>query len=92
MPALRGPFDFVFSDADKDWYKNYFVAVWPKVVVGGCFTAHNVSGITLLLSWIPGMGNGLGSFLAHLKTLPDGETTIDASSSEGISITYKRGP
>jgi predicted O-methyltransferase YrrM len=23
---LEGPFDFVFSDADKEWYKNYFIA------------------------------------------------------------------
>jgi caffeoyl-CoA O-methyltransferase len=91
VPAFPGPFDFVFSDADKDWYKNYFVAVWPKLVVGGCFTAHNVSRVTRLLSWIsPGMGGGIGEFLAHLKTLPDGETTIDTSSSAGISITYKR--
>jgi len=90
VPALRGPFDFVFSDADKDWYKNYFVAAWPKVVSGGCFTAHNVSGFTRLLSWIPGMGGGIGEFLAHLKTLPDGDTTIDSSSGQGISITCKR--
>jgi len=82
VPALPGPFDFVFSDADKDWYKNYLVAVWPKLPPGACFTAHNVSG------W--GMG-GIGEFLAHLKTLPDAETTIDRSSREGISITYKRG-
>ena len=26
VPALAGPFDFVFSDADKDWYKSYLVA------------------------------------------------------------------
>ena len=92
VPSLPGPFDFVFSDADKDWYKNYFVAVWPKVVSGGCFTAHNVSRVTRLLSWIsPSMGGGIGEFLAHLKTLPDGETTIDTSSSAGISITCKRG-
>jgi len=92
VPALPGPFDFVFSDADKDWYKNYFVAVWPKVVLGGCFTAHNVSRITRLLSWIsPDLGGGIGEFLAHLETLRDGETTIDTSSSAGISITYKRG-
>jgi caffeoyl-CoA O-methyltransferase len=91
VPALPGPFDFVFSDADKDWYKNYFVAVWPKVMSGGCFTAHNVSGVTRLLSWVPGMGGGIGEFLAHLKTLPDGETTIDTSSGQGISITCKRG-
>jgi predicted O-methyltransferase YrrM len=39
---LKGPFDFVFSDADKEWYKQYFVDVAPKLRVGGCFTAHNV--------------------------------------------------
>ena len=84
VPALAGPFDFVFSDADKDWYKNYFVAVWPKVVPGGCFTAHNVSGRN--------PGSGIGEFLAHLKTVSDGDTTIDRSSSEQISITCKRQP
>ena len=82
VPALEGPFDFVFSDADKDWYKNYFVAVWPKVTPGGCFTAHNVSG-----SFV---GAGVREFLADLKTLPDGDTTMDRSSREGISITCKR--
>src|SRR5512138_3359231 len=40
---LKGPFDFVFSDADKDWYKNYFIDVDPKLKTGGCFTAHNIS-------------------------------------------------
>jgi predicted O-methyltransferase YrrM len=82
VPALPGPFDFVFSDADKDWYKNYLVAVWPKVVPGGCFTAHNVSGRA---------GGGIGEFLSHLKTLPDAETTFDTSSRAGISISCKRG-
>jgi len=24
VPELKGPFDFVFCDADKGWYKNYF--------------------------------------------------------------------
>jgi predicted O-methyltransferase YrrM len=81
VPALPGPFDFVFSDADKDWYKNYLVAVWPKLVPGGCFTAHNVSGRA---------GGGIGEFLAHVKTLPDAETTFAESSRAGISISYKR--
>jgi predicted O-methyltransferase YrrM len=82
VPALSGPFDFVFSDADKEWYKNYFVAVWPKMVSGGCFTAHNVSG--------RGVGVGIRDFLAHIKTLPDGVTTVDTSSRSGVSITCKR--
>jgi caffeoyl-CoA O-methyltransferase len=83
VAALPGPFDFVFSDADKEWYKNYLIAVWPKLTTGGCFTAHNVAG------WF--VGSGIREFLAHLNTLPDAERTIiDKSSSEGISITYKR--
>jgi predicted O-methyltransferase YrrM len=82
VPALAGPFDFVFSDADKDWYKNYFIAVWPKVSAGGCFTAHNVSGLFV--------GAGIRDFLAHLKTVPDGVTTMDTSSREGISVTCKK--
>jgi len=79
VPALSGPFDFVFSDADKDWYTKYLVAVWPKVTVGGCFTAHNVSG--------RGQA-GIREFLDHLKGLSDAQTTID-NSGAGISISYK---
>ena len=82
VPALDGPFDFVFSDADKEWYTNYFVAVWPKVVPGGCFTAHNVGSAGQ---------SGIREFLSHLKTVKDGTTRIDNSSSAGVSITCKRG-
>jgi caffeoyl-CoA O-methyltransferase len=80
VPQLPGPFDFVFSDADKDWYPNYLTAVWPKLVPGGMFTAHNVT-----------MGaGGIRDFLDALKRLPDGETTIDRGSSAGLSITRKK--
>src|SRR5690554_6970956 len=43
VPQLEGKFDFVFSDADKYWYKQYFLDLDPKLVAGGCFTAHNTS-------------------------------------------------
>jgi predicted O-methyltransferase YrrM len=43
VKELKGPFDFVFSDADKDWYSNYFIDVDPKLKAGCCFTAHNIS-------------------------------------------------
>lgn len=81
VPQLPGPFDFVFCDADKEWYKNYLVAVLPKLIVGGCFTAHNVSGSRMY---------GIREFLDYLRSLPYMETTIDRSSWSGISISYKR--
>ena len=80
VEELEGPFDFIFSDADKDWYKNYFTALAPKLEVGGCFTAHNVSNT--------GMG-GIKKFLDYVSSLPNFKTTIDTTSSAGISISYK---
>ncbi|UCG59343.1 MAG: class I SAM-dependent methyltransferase, partial [Phycisphaerales bacterium] len=79
---LKGPFDFVFSDADKEWYKNYFVDVYPKLKIGGCFTAHNVS-------MRRGRGGGIREFLDHLESVPHLETTINTDSRSGISISYK---
>jgi predicted O-methyltransferase YrrM len=79
VPELEGPFDFVFSDADKGWYKNYFIAVYPKLKSGGCFTAHNVSNRM----------SGIKEFLDYVEDLPDMKTTIDKSSSSGVSISYK---
>jgi predicted O-methyltransferase YrrM len=82
VPALAGSFDFVFCDADKDWYKNYFVAVLPKLVIGGCFAAHNVSEGR--------RGWGTGEFAAYVEGLPNVQTTFAPGSTAGISISYKR--
>jgi len=84
VPALPGPFDFVFCDADKDWYKNYFIAVLPKLTVGGCFAAHNVSARPR------GRGWGSGAFAEYVLSLPFMETTLDAGSWSGLSVSYKR--
>jgi len=43
VPALPGPFDFAFLDADKDWNLRYFQAILPKLAPGGCIATHNVS-------------------------------------------------
>jgi caffeoyl-CoA O-methyltransferase len=88
VKELRGPFDFVFSDADKGWYKNYFIDIDPKLKVGGCFTAHNIS------EREPGKRSGFGSsgqdiFLDYIRSLKNYETTIN-SSGGGLSISYKR--
>jgi caffeoyl-CoA O-methyltransferase len=83
VKELKGPFDFVFSDADKDWYKNYFIDIDPKLLVGGCFTAHNISP--------PGRGYGRGQaeFLEYISSLKNYETTVNTTGG-GLSISYKR--
>jgi len=83
VKELKGPFDFVFCDADKYWYKNYFIDVLPKLEVGGCYTAHNVSDRR---GWRRG---GTAEFYDYIKDLPYLETTVD-NSGAGISISYKK--
>jgi caffeoyl-CoA O-methyltransferase len=78
VPALPGPFDFVFSDADKGWYRNYLDAVLPKLLVGGCYATHNV-----------GRGGASEDYLAYLRSLPQLETTVDTRGA-GMAISYKR--
>ena len=80
VPELKGPFDFVFSDADKEWYKQYLVDVLPKLEKGGCFTAHNV------LNNI----SGIREFMDYLKSLPELETEVVRGGGSGISVSYKK--
>jgi predicted O-methyltransferase YrrM len=79
---LTGPFDFVFSDADKDWYVNYFKDVAPKLKPGACFAAHNV--------YSTGRGmSGTREYLKYVQNLDDYTTTVDDSGG-GIAFTYKK--
>jgi caffeoyl-CoA O-methyltransferase len=79
VKQLPGPFDFVFSDADKDWYTQYFKDLEAKIAPGGCFTAHNV---------LDGFA-GISAFLDHVRSRPGFVTTIDRTSRSGISITCR---
>jgi caffeoyl-CoA O-methyltransferase len=85
VPRLKGSFDFVFCDADKLWYKNYFIDVLPKLKTGGCYTAHNVHKYRFSYSY----GRSQKEFLDYVESLPNFETTID-NSGAGMSISYKK--
>lgn len=79
VKQLPGPYDFVFSDADKDWYKQYFVDLEAKLKPGGCYTTHNVAD-----------GQADSDFMNYVKSHPQFTTTIDRTSRAGIMISYKK--
>lgn len=81
VPELEGPFDFVFVDADKDWYTRYFRALLPKLAPGGCFTAHNIS--TRRVGWV-------AEFLDAVEAVPDLTTEVIGSMGSGISVSCRR--
>lgn len=86
---LSGPFDFVFIDADKDWYTNYAQALIPKLEAGGCMTAHNI------YEPRPGRGRrygrgGTGEYYEFMKGQPDFETSVLPESRGGLSVSYKK--
>jgi caffeoyl-CoA O-methyltransferase len=80
---LPGPFDFVFIDADKDWYTNYAKALVPKLELGGCMTAHNVEKGRF------GM-RGTREYYEYVKSLPEFETSLHPKSPAGMAISYKK--
>ncbi|MFC1489750.1 O-methyltransferase [Candidatus Latescibacterota bacterium] len=88
VPELEETFDFVFSDADKDWYTNYFKAAAPKLEIGGCYTTHNISE-----RGQRGRGRNQGTqnggYIDYVRSQSNFETTIDSSGS-GLMISYKK--
>ena len=83
VPSLKGPFDFIFCDADKEWYLQYFRDLEPKIARDGCFTAHNVL-------WRG--DTGIGRFLEYVRCNPKFRTTIERGAGEGISINCRISP
>jgi caffeoyl-CoA O-methyltransferase len=83
VKVLSGPFDFVFIDADKDWYTNYAKALVPKLEPGGCMTAHNVEQGRF------GM-RGTREYYEYMKSLSEFESSLHPKSPAGMAISYKK--
>jgi predicted O-methyltransferase YrrM len=79
VPRLEGSIDFVFIDADKEWYTRYAQALIPKLRVGGCLTAHNVSPRG-------GRRQMTGDFYDYISGL----SYMDTGFSAGLLVSYKR--
>lgn len=80
VPALAGPFDFVFLDADKDWNPRYLAALLPKLVPGGCIATHNVSGRRA--GWVD-------AYLDAVEAVPDLTTEIVGGRWSGMAVSCR---
>jgi predicted O-methyltransferase YrrM len=80
VPALESGWDFVFCDADKWWYKNYFISLESKIVSGGCFVAHNTNT----------QSNDIRDFKEYVESNPGFVTTYKTQTRSGISVSYKK--
>ena len=80
VPALEPGWDFVFCDADKWWYKKYFIAMENKLVKGACFAAHNTNF----------QSSDIYEFKKYIQAHPQFITTYKTESRSGISVSFKR--
>jgi predicted O-methyltransferase YrrM len=79
IPALTGPFDFVFIDGWKEDYLDYLELVLPKVRPGGYIAAHNVTD----------QRTGMADFIRAIASHPNLKTEFLPISRSGISVSRK---
>lgn len=82
LPTLKGEFDFIFIDADKKQYFDYFKEIEPKLKVGAVVVADNVIKSE----------KAMKNFLDYIESSPNYETVIIRSSMEkndGMLVAYK---
>jgi predicted O-methyltransferase YrrM len=81
VKTLPGPWDFVFQDADKEWYLQYYLDLEPKLAARGCYTAHNVLRPT---------APEVTAFLDRVRANPKFRTSFaTGGSAEGISVSCR---
>jgi len=82
LPTIEGPIDFVFIDAAKSDYLQYFKLIEPKLPPGAVVVGDNVIR----------SARAMKDFLDYIQNSPNYDTTIIRASMEkndGMSISYK---
>jgi predicted O-methyltransferase YrrM len=82
LPALPGPYDFVFMDADKEGQVAYFHALHPRRLSPGAVIAvHNAIR----------QAGAMRDYLDLVQTHPDFDTIIlSATMDDGFCLSYRR--
>jgi predicted O-methyltransferase YrrM len=81
IAGLKGPFDFVFLDADKDGQMDYFKKLFPnKLAPGAIMAVHNA---------ISEAGD-MKDYTDMIRRRPDFDTVIvSATMNDGICMSYR---
>jgi predicted O-methyltransferase YrrM len=81
IAGLKGPFDFVFLDADKDGQMDYFKKLYPnKLTPGGMIAVHNA---------VTEAGD-MKDYTDMIRRHPDFDTVIvSATMNDGICLSYR---
>ena len=81
IAGLKGPFDFVFLDADKDGQMDYFKKLYPKKLApGGIIAVHNA---------ISEAGD-MKDYTDMIRRHPDFDTVIVSTTmDDGICLSYR---
>lgn len=81
VAKLKGPFDFVFMDADKEGQMDYFKKLFPKKLIpGGILSVHNA--IRQALS--------MKDYLEMIRKHPDFDTVIlSMTMDDGFCLSYR---
>ena len=82
IAGLKGPFDFVFLDADKAGQMDYFKMLYPKKLApGGMIAVHNA---------VTEAGD-MKDYTDMIRRHPDFDTVIiSATMDDGICLSYRR--
>lgn len=89
LAGLTGPFDFVFLDADKEGYVNYYEAVLPKLRAGGLLLADNVLWSGKVLDPREKTDRAIVAFNRHVAADPHVEQVM-LSVRDGMMLIRKR--
>lgn len=79
IPELEGEFDFVFLDANKSGYLDYYKMIKSRLKPGGTIAAHNASS----------MQYAMQDFIDAIRADPAFNVTINEATSQGTLIATK---
>ena len=89
IESLDGPFDFVFLDADKDNYINYYEAVLPKLAPNGLIAVDNVLLLGTVLDPSNDLARAIIAFDEHVQN-DDRVTNVTLTVRDGIMLIHRK--